>query len=189
MIRAFLALDLPAPQRAALVMQQFLLPLPRCADPEGFHLTLLFLGEQPVAALEALHDRLCDLHFDAFSLQLQGLDLFGGEKPRIAWAGVAPSDALMRLQARLVSAAMQAGCAPESRRFVPHVTLGRFPPPKGADLMRLERAIAQGAGFQSGPFEVADFVMYESRLGAKGPRYEVLARYPLSAAYLQPDTD
>ncbi|KAF0172104.1 MAG: 2'-5' RNA ligase [Rhodobacteraceae bacterium] len=179
MIRAFLALDLPEAQRAALRLQQFLLPLPRRVDPDNFHLTLLFLGEQPDVVLEALHDRLCDLRLRPFALTLQGFGLFGGARARAAWAGLAASEALNQLQAKCANAAALAGARVEARKFVPHVTLGRFPPPDPVDQMRLERGIAEGMGFRSGPFAVREFVMYESHLGPKGPRYEVLARYPL----------
>lgn len=180
MKRAFLALDLPDTQRAALRLQQFLLPLPGKVEPENFHLTLLFLGEQPLAVLEALHDRLCDLHPPQFALTLQGLGLFGGAKARVAWAGVAACQPLMHLQARCASAAALAGARFDARKFVPHVTLGRFPPPDPVDQMRLKRGVAEGLGFRSGPFTVREFLLYESRLAPKGPRYEVLARYPLA---------
>lgn len=180
MMRAFLALDLPEAQRVALRFQQFLLPLPSKVEPENFHLTLLFLGEQPVAVLEALHDRLCDLRQPPFALTLQGFGLFGGAKARVAWAGVAACEALAQLQAKCASAAALAGARFDARKFVPHVTLGRFPPPDLADQMRLERGIAEGAGFRSGPFAVSELVMYESQLGPKGARYTVLARYPLA---------
>lgn len=178
MRRAFLALDVPEPVVQALRMQQFLLPLPRKVD--SFHLTLVFLGEQPDAVLLAAHDALCEVSVASFSMCLQGLGLFGGTRPRAAWAAVAPNDALSGLQARCEVAIRQSGCPVQSRRFVPHVTLGRFPPPKGADLMRLERAIASGQGFASLPFLVADMVLYESVLGPKGPGYGELARYPFS---------
>ena len=180
MIRAFLALELPDAQRAALRLQQFLLPLPGKVEPESFHLTLLFLGEQPVAVLEALHDRLCDLRLHPFALTLQGLGLFGGAKARVAWAGVAPCEALDQLQAKCANAAALAGVRFQARKFMPHVTLGRFPPPDPIDQLRLERGIAEGAGFRSGPFTVSELVMYESQLGPKGARYTVLARYPLA---------
>lgn len=129
MIRAFLALDLPDAQRAALRLQQFLLPLPRKVDPDDFHMTLLFLGDQPLTVLEALHDRLCDLHLRPFALTLQGFGLFGGAKARAAWAGVAACEALNQLQAKCATAAALAGARFDARKFVPHVTLGRFPPP------------------------------------------------------------
>jgi 2'-5' RNA ligase len=178
MIRAFLALDLPETVRAALAVQQFLLPLPRRVDPAAFHLTLVFLGEVAPQALEAAHEAFEGLRIAPFALTLEGLGLFGGDRPRTAWAGVQPCEALMRLQAGADRAARRAGPAPKARRFVPHVTLGRFPPPPLAQAMALERAVAEGAAFRAGPFPVAEMVLYESRLLPQGPRYQPLARYP-----------
>lgn len=129
MIRAFLGLDLPGEIRSALAVQQFFLPLPRRVEPELMHLTLVFLGEVAEPALEAAHEAFAALKIAPFPLSLQGLGLFGGTRPKVAWAGVAPSDPLMRLQAKAEQAARGAGLAPEHRRFAPHVTLGRFPPP------------------------------------------------------------
>ena len=100
MIRAFLGIDLPPAVRGALQVQQFLLPLPRKVEPENLHLTLVFLGDCPEAALEAAHEGFETLRAPAFSLSLQGLGLFGKDKPRVAWAGVAPSPDLLHLQAK-----------------------------------------------------------------------------------------
>lgn len=179
MIRAFLALALPDPVLSALRVQQFLLPLPKKEPPENFHLTLVFLGEQSEPVLEAAHDAFAALRMPRFSLTLQGLGLFGGGKPRAAWAGVSPSEPLMRLQAKLEQAARLSGIPIESRRYVPHVTLGRFPPPGQEEMMRLERAVAGGMDFRSPAFEVTEVILFQSRLSPKGNRYDELARYPL----------
>jgi 2'-5' RNA ligase len=178
MIRAFLGLDLPDPVRAALAVEQFLLPLPRKVDPASMHLTLVFLGEVTEPALEAAHDAFAALRVAPFSLALQGLGLFGGDRPRAAFAAVAPPcAALMALQARADRAARQAGLAPEGRRFTPHVTLGRFAPPPFAETARLERAVA-ASRFAAGPWDVRGMVLWESRPGANGSRYDALAQYP-----------
>ncbi|MEY4984722.1 MAG: hypothetical protein RIR62_2988 [Pseudomonadota bacterium] len=179
MIRAFLGLALPDPVLSALRVQQFLLPLPRRVEPDAFHLTLVFLGEQPEHILEAAHDRFEGVRMAPFDLSLSGLGLFGGAKPRAAWAGVAPSKPLMRLQAKLEQAARQAGIAVEARKFTPHVTLGRLPALSPEAQIKLERAVAQGAGFRSDAFTVADFRLYRSTLIAQGSVYEELVRYPL----------
>ncbi len=179
MIRAFVALDLPAEVRSALAVQQFLLPLPRKVEPESFHLTLLFLGEVAEPVLEAAHEGFEAIVRPPFDLEVAGLGLFGGERPRAVWAGIRPSEPLDRLQAKIERAARVAGIEPERRRFSPHVTLGRFAPPPPEDRFRLERAVAEGASFRGGRFEVTRFVLYRSHLGPKGARYEELATYPL----------
>ncbi len=119
MIRAFLGIDLPPAVRGALQVQQFLLPMPRKAEPETLHLTLVFLGDCPEPALDAAHEGFDALREARFSLSLEGLGLFGKDKPRVAWAGVAPSPALLRLQAKVETIARRAGCPVDARRFVP----------------------------------------------------------------------
>jgi 2'-5' RNA ligase len=179
MIRAFLALPLPDEVLSALRVQQFLLPLPKKTDPDGFHLTLVFLGEQPEPVLEAAHERFSEIRVPPFPLSLKSLGLFGGPKPRAAWAGVATSEPLIRLQAKLDHAARSAGIETESRRFHPHVTLGRFHPPGSEETFRLERAIAAGSTFTTPDWQVDHYVLYESRQTKQGSVYSELARYDL----------
>lgn len=180
MIRAFLGIDLPPQVRGAVQLQQFLLPLPRRVEPESLHLTLVFLGNCPEPALEAAHEGFEALRERGFSLTLQGLGLFGKRKPRAAWAGVAPSPELLHLQAKVETIARRAGCPVEARKFLPHVTLGRFPVPEPSDIHRLERAVALGATFRSLPWPVTELVLWQSHLTGKGPQYQALARYPLA---------
>ena len=179
MIRAFLAIELDDTLRSALAVQQFLLPLPRKEPIENLHLTLVFLGEQPERKLEEVHEAIGALKLPALSLDLAGLGLFGGEKVRAVWAGVAPNPALMRLQEKVETIVRRAGVVTEHRRFVPHVTLGRFRPPGIEERMRIERAVATGSDFRAGPLPVREIVLFESIRSASGSRYEVLARYPL----------
>ncbi|HMS94023.1 MAG TPA: RNA 2',3'-cyclic phosphodiesterase [Tabrizicola sp.] len=180
MIRAFLGIAMPPDLRGVLQLQQFLLPLPRKTAPEDMHLTLVFLGDCTEPMLEAAHEGFEAMAAPGLSLSLQGLGLFGKERPHCAWAGVAPSDALIRLQAKAETIARRLGCPVETRKFVPHVTLGRFPVPPPADAVRLERAVAMGATFRSEPWLVSELTLWRSHLTGKAPRYEVLARYPLA---------
>lgn len=179
MIRAFIALDLPDEVRSALAIQQFLLPLPLKVPPEAFHMTLAFLGEVEGTTLEAVHEALCEIKSSAFRLQLSGLGVFGKDRPRAVWVGAVTSVPLMTLQSRIETAVRRAGCKVDHRRFVPHVTLGRFKPPPLAEALRLERAVAEGAAFAPPHVEVNRFWLFESHLGRSGPRYEKLAGYDL----------
>lgn len=179
MIRAFLGIELSPDLRSALAVQQFLLPLPRREPVENLHLTLVFLGETSDAVLEAAHEAFSALRAPAFAMQIEGLGLFGGDRPRLVFAGVAANPALERLQAKVANLARRAGCEIEGRRFLPHVTLGRFPPPAPPDAMRLERAVAEAARFRPPLMPVTDIALFQSHRGRAGSQYEVLARYPL----------
>lgn len=180
MIRAFLGIALPDDIRGLLRLQQFLLPLPAKVDPDDLHLTLVFLGTCPDSVLEAAHEGFAALDLPSFEIRLQGFGLFGKAKPHCAWAGVAPSPNLMALQSKVATIARRAGCPLDSRKYLPHVTLGRFDPPGPEASLRLERAVALGGGFRSDPWPVTALTLWQSHLTGKGPRYQVLARYPLA---------
>jgi 2'-5' RNA ligase len=179
MIRAFVALDLPGDVESQLAVQQFLLPIPRKVARDQFHITLVFLGEVRDEVLEAIHEDLLSLRMPPFDLSLSGFGIFGKAKPNAVYAAIAPSAELERLQAKVERVARVAGADVPSRRFLPHITLGRFPALLPEDAMRLERAVINGAGFRAGPWQVAEMVLYQSTLTQDGPRYDVLARYPL----------
>lgn len=180
MIRAFLALDPPDDMRARLAVLQFLLPLPRRVDPADFHLTLTYLGEVADPVLTTLDDDLSGLRSAPFALSLASVGLFGGATPRAVWAGLAPSEPLTRLHVRTDRLARQSGARIEARRFLPHVTLGRFAPPSPDAALRLERAVVAEAGFRAGPWPVTALTLFRSWPSVRdGPRYERLAVYSL----------
>ncbi|QYK43224.1 MAG: RNA 2',3'-cyclic phosphodiesterase [Paracoccaceae bacterium] len=180
MIRAFLALSPPDDVRARLQVLQYMLPMPRRVEREDLHLTLAFLGEVSDAVLVAVDDGMVALRMAPFAIMLSGVDVIGGAAARGAHATVAPSEPLSRLQAKVERIARQAGVPIEARRFLPHVTLGRFAPPAPLDRVRLERAILAEAGFQAGPWQVEEVTLYRSWLGTKGPHYQALASYRLA---------
>lgn len=180
MIRAFLGIALPEEITFELMLVQQALPLGGVVSREAMHLTLLFLGNQTEDGLEDLHHSLTALHAPRLMLSLSGLGVFGGAKPRLAYAGLAPSPDLIALQARVARAARMAGIELERRRYTPHVTLARMNPAR-VDRARLETAIAAHAGFATAGFEVTEYHLYSSHLHRDGAQYEVLASYRLGA--------
>jgi len=179
MIRAFIAIPTPEPIRAQLSVVQFLLPIARPVPPESFHLTLAFLGNQSEDRLEDLHHALDGISAPAFSLQIDGLGVFGGDKPRSVHATIKPEPALNRLQGKIARAVDEAGLAPETRRFTPHVTLGRFAPGEGS-ASALAQAIGQIGALTCPPFTVDHFALMRSLLRPDGAVHDELARYPLA---------
>lgn len=177
-MRAFVAIDIPDPVRDALEAVQEALPFGKLSDPEQFHVTLAFLGEQPDDLVEAAHFALEEVRFPAFSLQLQGLDIFRGQG--VLWAGLRDSTQIAALQSKVLSALYGAGLALERRRFRPHVTLARLPRMTPEEEARLAGVMARWDSFPSPPIEVEDFALYSSRLTQTRAIHEELARYPLA---------
>lgn len=179
MIRSFAAIALPEMVRRDLHILQMGMPVPSVVPPESLHLTLVFLGEIPAPVLADVDAAFQGVSAPTFDVEVRGVGLFGGAKPRVVFAGGGPPAPLDHLQAKLSAAARSAGVAIESRRFVPHVTLSRLsrPPESRA---RLERFVAMHADFAAPRFAVGDFRLYRSWLGRGGATYEELAVYPLS---------
>ncbi len=179
MIRAFVALPLPDPVRRQLSVTQFLLPLPRPVPPENLHLTLAFLGNVAEPVLEEVDAALARLRAAPLTLAIAGLDVFGGDRPRNVHARLTAAPALEHLQARVAQAVRGVGVALEGKRFVPHITLGRFADGQ-VSAAALARAMGEIGAVTSPPFTVTEFALYRSLLRPDGPVYDVLAEYPLS---------
>ncbi len=180
-MRCFLGLELPQHIRSQLVLQQFLMPVKRKLPPENFHVTLVFLGDTDNAQLDALDLALSRLESAPVQLVLEGLGLFGKDKAHNLHARVRPDPVLMRLHEKLVRIAREAGFAPEKRRYQPHVTLS-YLRPGSFEQPTLEQAVAQSSQFRTEPFEVTEIALFRSHLRPDGAVYDVLERYPLSAA-------
>lgn len=179
-MRAFVAIDLPEAVTAALARVQSALPAGRPLAQENLHLTLAFLGDQPEAALEGLHYELDVIRAAPFALQLSGLGVFGGDRPRVLFADVAPEPALTDLHGRVKGALHRAGIVAPRERFHPHVTLARFgagAAPGVAD--RLHRFLADHGDTALPGFAVTGFGLFESVLHPSGAQHELLAHYAL----------
>jgi len=182
-IRSFIAIPVPDAQAGALYKVQHALEVGRPVDPENWHVTLAFLGKQPDASLEELHERLSELAAPAFEMRIAGTDILGGRAPRVLYAGAERSDALVHLRKKVRAAARRAGVDLPRERFRPHVTLARFP--KGLTMLETQRiaGVLEAYGdLDAGTVAVEHFTLYRSRTGPGGPVYEPLAEYPLGDA-------
>jgi 2'-5' RNA ligase len=179
-MRAFIAVDLPESQAAALARLQDHIPEGRVVARENLHLTLLFLDDRPVPVLEELDRELHRLAPVGFDLRLTGLGSFGGKAPRSLHAEVAADPALSGLHQRVRHAARRAGIDLPHTRFRPHVTLARFGSGLSRDgQTRIGAFVARHGMLGIPPARVTSFGLYRSILQPDGPIYEALARYPL----------
>lgn len=179
-MRLFLAIDPPDETRDALAAVQGDLTTGRKMDPDTFHLTLAFLGEQSEAAAEELDLELQGLSSPAFDLTLSGLDTFGGSTPAVLFAGVADPGPVTELHKAIRRRVRSAGIELDRERFRPHVTLARFRKRLTPDALEAIRMfLARNAGFRADPFTVESFVLYESETLSEGAVHTELVRYPL----------
>ena len=176
MIRLFAALSLPPDVTERLIALQTGLSGWRLSPERNLHITLAYFGEIDQRQAADVDAALGGVHAPGFELWLDGVNVFGAPKPRIAYAAVRPDPALSLLRDKVRQAGRAAGVALTSERYVPHVTLGRG----GARAdTRLTRWLEGGAAFLAGPIPVKSFQLYRSDLGRGGPIYTELARYAL----------
>jgi 2'-5' RNA ligase len=179
MPRLFTAIEIPAEVGDALAMLRGGLPGARWIDPENYHLTLRFIGDIDDALARDVAQMLDGVARAPFDLHLDGLDAFGGRKPRAVFAAATASPALVELQAEHERLLRRIGLAAEGRKFSPHVTLARL---RDSSARQVADYLATRAGFRSASFRVERFVLFSSRASIGGGPYVVEAAYPLGAA-------
>ena len=93
--------------------------------PENLHLTLAFLGEcdekQAAAAKEAMNA----VKFEPFNAAIVCVGRFKRDGGDIWWAGLREDKPLMSMQSELSDRLRTVGFILESRKYSPHITLGR----------------------------------------------------------------
>lgn len=185
-MRLFVAIEVPEPPRRELRRRldglRDRLPRARWVDPENLHLSLLFLGETPEAAVPALAVKLREAfgRYPPLELRLSSGGTFPPGRPaRVAWVGVDAPEELMTLQEDVTRAAVYSlGFEPEKRAYHPHVTLARCQDPWRREAIDKLRSGLTGP---IGPPFVADQgVLFESKLSPKGSRYRAVETFPLA---------
>ena len=176
MHRLFVALRPPPFIRALLDETMTGVADARWQDDEQLHLTLRFIGEVDGRAAEDIAAALAGLHAPAPEVRLAGVGQFGSRgRVHALWAGVAPHDSLAALHRKVDQALVRAGQEPERRAYLPHITIARLAAREEA----VAGWLAVHAGLASAPFRLEHVVLYESRLGRAGARYEPITRTPL----------
>ena len=176
MIRLFVALPLPDAVAESLLALQSGVPGARWSSREQLHLTLRFIGEVDGRDANAIDETLASIAAPRFTLELKGVGAFGGKNPRALWAGVAPSQALIRLHRKAESAIQRLGFPAEERKYTAHVTLARL---RATPAGRVMDYLSEHALYASGPFDADQFILYSSRITSSGSIYVAEREYPL----------
>ena len=179
MPRLFTGIEIPAGIAQALSMLRGGLHGARWIDTENYHITLRFLGDIDDRQAHDAASILADVRKPAFDLHFDGLDAFGGRKPRAVFASVAAEAALVELQDEHERLMRRIGLAPETRKFTPHVTLARL---RGTSSLDVAEYLSARGYFRTAPFPVTRFVLYSSRASTGGGPYVVEEDYPLIGA-------
>jgi RNA 2',3'-cyclic 3'-phosphodiesterase len=177
--RLFTGLAVPQAVAEALEVYQGGLPGARWIDPDDFHVTLRFVGDvdatvadDVVEALSAMRAR------PPLTVTLDGLGIFGGDRPRALYAAVAPEPGLMDLQAEQERLVRRAGVEPERRKFTPHVTLARLR--RDATPEAAAMYLSQAPVFATLAFDVDRVTLFSARDSTGGGPYVAEAAFPFA---------
>ena len=162
----------------------------RWVRPELYHVTLVFLGDQPPDRLDMIGDamRTAAEEIPPFELELGSLSGLGVDVPRALILAVAdPSGGLHALRRRLDHELAERRIPYDRKSLKPHLTLGRAREQRGRG--RGDRGGRGGAASiptlprpDVGPLRVTEFALVKSDLLPGGPRYEAVERVPLRQA-------
>ena len=181
MIRLFVGLAVPDAVAERLATLQCGVPGARWVPRENLHVTLRFIGEVDEGVAADLDEALATVTAPSPEITVHGLGRFGDKRGvRVLWAGVKPVPALLHLQAKVESACVQAGLAPEKRRFKPHISVARF---AGSHLggPRADAVVAANIDWPGGRYDPETMTLFRSFLGHEGAHYEALREYPLKS--------
>ena len=174
MHRLFVAIRPPAPLRSQLLDLMEGVEGARWQDDEQLHLTLRFIGEVDRRMAEDIAAALATVRFAPFYIRLDGVGRFDRRgMVHTLWAGAQPRDPLARLHRKIDRACVATGLPPESRAYLPHITLARFGRGGGTVVPFLVRH----ADLSGAPFPVDRFTLFGSHIGHEGARYGAIADY------------
>lgn len=177
-MRAFVAVFPPPEVRREALAWARRLPSDdrvRWTRPENIHLTLKFLGDVRVEALDGIHAALGEVSaehapFDAVLAELGAFP--SARRAKILWIGVgAGSDWLCSLAANVDDALASLGFEREKRPYVPHLTLGRV---RGRPLN-----LDLPSGVEGTRFRVRRVELTESMLAPEGATYRTVGDFAL----------
>src|SRR5258708_11153009 len=126
MPRLFTALEIPSEIVQSMARLRGGLPGARWVEPENYHLTLRFIGDVDDALAEEIADLLSKVARPAFDLRIDGLDSFGGNRPRAVVAAVSAVAEILGPQTDHERVMQRGGLQPHPKKQ-PHLTLGPLP--------------------------------------------------------------
>lgn len=184
-MRLFLAISLdPALQgeiAAATAPLRVAAPEIGWVEASKVHLTLKFLGEQPMeraaeiaAAMRAVAGR-----HRAMELELGGIGAFPGfRRARVVWMGIETEPRLELLHHDVEVACEALGFELDGRAYRPHLTLGRVKGRADEERMRALARAAKRVNFRA-TLHVESIDLMQSELLPAGARYTRLEAAPL----------
>ena len=186
-IRSFLAFELPVDIKRIIVkVSEDVRQLPlnvRRVNVDNIHITTVFMGDVQEEQIGPIQDVVKDVcqGYGPFSIAIKGIGLFGSRRnPRVLWIGLDGAiDRMACFRDDLQKGLRPFGIKEETRRFKPHLTLGRFR--KGAKTgTHLDDLLSKYHDLTSPDRTIEELVLFKSDLRPGGAVYSRLNGWPLT---------
>lgn len=150
-------------------------------NPEVMHITIAFLGDTDDKLIPSVSDQMrqAALSHPPFELIFRGTGIFKNlHDPRVIWIGTEINPVLQSIKGYLDDELSGFGFQKETRKFRPHLTLGRIKWLK--DKPALEEAIRLYKDMDVQKEMISELIYYESILKPAGPEYLSIVTVPLT---------
>ena len=175
MPRLFTGLDIPQSVAEGLMSIRGGLSGARWITPDNYHITLRFIGDIDDGTAHDIYAILGRVTRAPIPLTIEGITVFGGDRPRALVAKIAPTSALMELQSEHERLMRRIGLPPEPRKYTPHITLARLRDTSPFELANFLSVIGHVPSMR---FVADAFNVYSSRSSTGGGLYVTEAIYP-----------
>jgi 2'-5' RNA ligase len=149
----------------------------------SMHVTIKFIGDFNVIHKEPLHKDLLSILHRIGKMKISFTEIGGFpnlNRPRVIWLGLDYPQKLGEIARAVDFIASKYEYPKETRRFSPHVTLGRVrKDTTSIDRERIGKIINENRQVEIPPFECEKLYFFQSTLTPKGPIYSILAEIPL----------
>ncbi len=178
-IRSFIAFDLENEQVLNRLSAAQKLLIETGADlrpvaPQNIHVTVRFLGGISSSMVDAVYEKMKNVKFFPFTIQLRGLGVFPNMNyPRVIWAGMTTGvEQLRSIFSQLEPQIRVLGFEPDAHGFSPHLTIARVR--SSANKQRLAELLTKKADYEFGMIKAECLRLKRSQLSPKGPTYSIL---------------
>jgi 2'-5' RNA ligase len=164
-------------------------PEVRWVRPESLHVTLKFIGEQPLENVDAIKDALKPVVARPFTLNFSGYGFFPTAKSaRVFWVGIETGAELGKLAELIDKACMPLGIGKEEREFSAHLTLARggsaAPGRRKEDKVnrrfaKLQEKLSALGPTDFGTMTAREFFLYQSKISREGAKYSKVEKFDL----------
>jgi 2'-5' RNA ligase len=192
-MRTFVALDIDDAIRRKIAqfidgLREFA-PDVRWVKPESLHVTLKFIGEQPLETVDEIKDALSAVSAKPIAVNFSGYGFFPTAKSaRVFWVGIQAGPELGKLAGLIDGACAPLGIEKEDREYSPHLTLARggsaAPGRRKEDKVnrkfsKLQEKLSAFSSPDFGTMTAREFFLYESKISPEGARYRKIEKFDL----------